>query len=120
MTIQITVEVSEPLGQRLQAWQSHLPEILERGLRELIAEQTGPIQDEDAIIELLTSQPTPEQVMALRPSANLQARVSELLSANKHRVLTQEEETELNKYLMLEHWVRLAKARAYTRAVNSK
>jgi len=56
----------------------------------------------------------------LRPSANLQARVSELLSANKHRVLTQEEETELNKYLMLEHWVRLAKARAYTRAVNSK
>ena len=79
----------------------------------MLAEGRGEFQDENAIIELLTSQPTPEQVLAIRPSPELQARVSELLSRNKEGELSRQEETELERYLTLEHLVRLAKAHAY-------
>ena len=69
--------------------------------------------DESAIIELLTSRPTPEQVLAIRPSAELQARVSDLLSRNKMGELGRHEEAELERYLVLEHLVRMAKSHAY-------
>ena len=69
---------------------------------------------EDAgIIELLTSCPPPKQVLAIRPSLELQARASELLSRNKVGILTSSEETELDQILALEHLVRMAKARAF-------
>jgi hypothetical protein len=113
MTVEITVQVSDVLGQQLRRFRQRLPEILERGLREMLAEEPGEFQDENAIIELLTSQPTPEQVLAIRPSSELQARVSELLGRSKDGELSRQEETELERYLTLEHLVRLAKAHAH-------
>jgi hypothetical protein len=113
MTVDITIQVPDVLGQRLRRFRERLPEILERGLREMLAEKPGEFQDENAIIELLTSQPTPEQVLAIRPSPELQARVSELLGRNKEGELSRQEETELERYLTLEHLVRLAKAHAH-------
>jgi len=68
---------------------------------------------ESTLIELLTSQLTPEQVLAIRPSPELQARVSELLGRSKEGELSRQEETELERYLTLEHLVRLAKAHAH-------
>jgi len=113
MTVEITIRVPDALAQELQQFRGRLPEILERGLRELATEQPGSFQDENAIIELLTSGPTPEQVLAIQPSVELQARVNELLSRNKTADLSRQEEAELERYLMLEHLVRLAKAHAY-------
>jgi len=112
MTIQITIEVPNDLGQRLQRFRDRLPEVLERGLLELLAE-TSEVHDESAIIELLTSQPSPEQIMSIRPSPALSARVSELLARSKRQELDRREEEELERYLVLEHLVRLAKAHAY-------
>jgi len=97
----------------LRPFQERLPEVLERGLREVLLEETKGFKDEHTIIELLTSQPTPEQVLDIRPSPELQARVSELLDRNRIGVLSRQEETELERYLTLEHLVRLAKAYAY-------
>jgi len=71
------------LGQQLQCHRGWRPEILEWGLRELLAETSGEFQDENAIMQLLTSQPTPEQVLAICPSPELQARVSALLAKSK-------------------------------------
>jgi len=113
MTVDITIQVPDMLGQQLRRFRERLPEILERGLRETLAEKPGEFQDENAIIELLTSQPTPEQVLAIRPSPELQARVSELLGRSKDGELSRQEETELERYLTLEHLVRLAKAHAH-------
>jgi hypothetical protein len=112
MTMQITIEVPNDLGQQLRRFQDRLPEVLERGLLELMAE-TSEVHDESAIVELLTSQPSPEQIMAIRPSPSLSARVSELLDRSKRRELDRQEEGELERYLVLEHLVRLAKAHAY-------
>jgi hypothetical protein len=115
MTIEITIQVPDMLGQQLQQLHDRLPEVLERGLRDVLAEETGPPYDEHAIIAILTSQPAPEQVLAIRPSSELQSRASELQERSKHGTLTAQERTELDRYLLLEHMVRIAKANAYPR-----
>ena len=118
MTMQITIEVPDQLGQQLAQFQDRLLEVLERGVRELLAEKTNTFQDEDDIVTLLASQPTPEEILAIQPSPALQARVSELLARNKTEILPRQEEAELERYLTLEHLVRLAKAHAYQQQSN--
>jgi len=71
------------------------------------------VLDENAIIELLASQSSPENILAIRPSQEFQARASELLAKSKWGVISSEEDQELARYLMLEHIVRLAKMHAY-------
>lgn len=115
MTVQITIEVPDSLSKQLRRFQDRLPEALERGIRELELVSTEPegYQDESKILELLVSQPSPEQVLGIRPSPQLQARVSELLIRSKTNTLSRQEEAELERYLTLEHLVRLAKAHAF-------
>jgi hypothetical protein len=111
--MQITIEVSDRLGEQLQQLGDRLPEALDRALQELTFTETTAYQDDSQIIKLLASQPTPEVVLAIRPSPILQERMSELLARNKSGTLTRSEEVELDRYMLLEHWVRLAKAHAY-------
>ncbi|MFB2983110.1 hypothetical protein [Microseira sp. BLCC-F43] len=113
--MQIILEVPDLLGKKLQQLGDRLPEALDRALGELTAAETIPYQDELQIVELLASQPSPEVILAIRPRPALQARMSELLDRNKSGTLSQSEEVELDRYLLLEHWVRLAKAHAYKR-----
>jgi hypothetical protein len=115
--IEITIQIPDALEQQVQRFQDRLPEALERGLRDLWAESSTNFQDENRIMELLTSQPTPGQVLAIHPSPELQERLSELLDRNKQEKLSSSEERELERYLMLEHLVRLAKAHAYKQLV---
>jgi hypothetical protein len=115
MTVEITIQVPDTLGQQLQRFQDRLPEVLERGLREVMAEGADAFEDESAILALLASQPSPEQVLALHPTPELQERISELLLRSKDRTLPPQEATELERYLLLEHLVRLAKAHAAKR-----
>jgi hypothetical protein len=114
--MQIILEVSDRLGEQLQAFGDRLPEVLDRALRELTATETISYQDDREIIELLASQPNPEAILAIRPTPALQARMSALLDRNKSGNLSRLEEVELDRYLLLEHWVRLAKAHAYKRS----
>ena len=113
--MEITLQVSDKLGQELQRVQDRLPEVLERGLREVLADTAPTLHDERRIIEVLASQPTPEQILALRPSSQFQARVTDLLARGQEGRLTPEEATELERYLLLEHLVRMAKGHAYQR-----
>jgi hypothetical protein len=113
MTLEITISVPDALGQELEQFRDRLPEALERGLRELVAETLAGTQDESQIVGLLASQPTPEQVLAICPSPELQERVNELLAQSKRGALTAKAQAELERHLMLEHLVRLAKAHAY-------
>ena len=113
MTVQITIEVPDSLGKQLRRYRDRLPEALERGIRQLESEEPTDYQDENKIVELLVSQPSPEQVLGLRPSPEFQTRVSTLLARSKADALSRQEEAELERYLTLEHLVRLAKAHAY-------
>jgi hypothetical protein len=110
--MQITLEVPDNIGQQLQQFADRLPEVLDRALQELSLEATT-FTGEEQIIELLASQPSPEAVFALRPAPEMQARMSDLLDRHKSGGLSRQDEIELDRYFLLEHLVRLAKAHAY-------
>ncbi len=110
---EITIQAPDALGQQLQRYHERLPEAPERGLREVAIESAAPFRDEIDVLDVLASGPSPDRVLALRPSARLQARVADLLDRSKSGGLSPEEEAELGRYVAVEHLVRLAKARAY-------
>ena len=66
----------------------------------------------DEVVDFLLSSPTPEQVIALRPSEIAQERLRALLDSSRNNTLTDAERVELNEYLQLEHFVRRMKIRA--------
>jgi len=113
MTIQITIDVPNQLGRELARFQDRLPEVLEQGLRVMAADDLEVYRDESEIIAILASQPSPETLLAISPSPALQRRMSELLINSKARGLDRNEEIEMERYLLLEHLVRLAKAHAF-------
>lgn len=66
----------------------------------------------DSMVELLTSSPKPEDVLAFKLSADLQTRASLLLERNREGEITRDERDELDQFVFLEHIFRMAKARA--------
>ena len=111
--VEITIQVPDELGKRLERVRERLPDVLERGLADVLTEESIISADEQEIIQTLATSPSPETILALRPSEALQARISELLARSKEGPITHVEESEMERYLTLEHWVRLAKAYAY-------
>jgi hypothetical protein len=115
--VQIVLNVPDDLGEKLQQLGDRLPELLDRALDEFTTQPDASpdrvSQDELQILDILASQPSPDRVLAIRPTAKLQSRMSELLDRRKAGELPQSEEAELDRYLLIEHWVRLAKAHAY-------
>lgn len=61
----------------------------------------------------------PEEIVKLRPSKALQARISTLLEKSRDTGLTLEENQEWEQYQYLEHLVRIAKAKAFLKLKKS-
>lgn len=58
---------------------------------------------------------SPRKVMAFKTSKKSQERVNYLLLKNKERGLSVEENKEMEQYMLIEHLVQLAKAKALLR-----
>jgi hypothetical protein len=69
----------------------------------------------DEVLEFLTSAPTPEQIIAFRPSEAIQERVRYLLDMNRNGTLTAEEQVELDEFEQVEHFMRRLKIHARTK-----
>lgn len=110
--MQITITVPDELGDQLQRLEKDLPQVLELAIKSMAAADSVIYQDESNILEFLAGQPTPKQVLALRASARLQRRASELLNKSKLASLSPQEEDELTRIAYLERLVQLAKAHA--------
>ena len=108
----ITLDLPDDLVERLRAAADRLPHILEPGLRELDASSRSGFSSTSNVLEFLAGLPSPEQILAFRPSPLLRDRVSALLEKNRTTGLTADEEEEWQRYQYLEHLVRLAKAKA--------
>ncbi len=108
----MTLEVPNDLARRLEPVEDQLLQILEMGLREFHASPQKGYRGMAEVLEFLASLPSPEEILSLRPSRNLQSRIQELLEKNRSTGLTTEEEDEWERYEYLEHLVRLAKAKA--------
>jgi hypothetical protein len=110
--MEITLRVPDELAIRLRAVENELPQVLELGIREWHARGEAGFSGIAGVLETLASLPTPEEVLALRPSPALQERIEDLLDKNRNGGLSQEEQREWEQYQYVEHLVRLAKARA--------
>lgn len=109
--VELTLHVSEELASRLRPVEDRLPQILELGLRELHA---APPQFEGLgdVLETLARLPSPQEILALRPSPALQERISALVAKQRNGGLSADEERDWQKYQYIEHLVRIAKAKA--------
>jgi hypothetical protein len=116
--MEITLDVPDELARRLGNLKDELPQILELGLRELNASAQGEYTGAADVLELLAGLPSPEEIIVLRPSKDLQDRVSGLVEKNRGEGLTADEERFWEQYQYLEHLVRIAKAQAFLRLKN--
>jgi hypothetical protein len=66
----------------------------------------------EEIIDFIAAGPTSEAVASWMPSDEAKTRVFELVEREKNAGLSAEEKSELDRYMELEHLMRLAKARA--------
>lgn len=109
----LTVDVpSELAPQFAQAGAENYPQILALGLREWRLRSGDEYPGLNAIIEHLAQLPEPQDVLALRPSPELQHRARELLAKTRAAGLSASEQAEWNHLEFAEHIVRMAKAHA--------
>ena len=76
---------------------------------------TNMIRAYEEIAELIASGGGPEAVVGFQASATTQERVADLIAREKVGAITEDERSELDQYMQLEHVMRLAKARAQAR-----
>ena len=110
--MEITLDIPEDLAVRLKSRENELARIIELGLREVNASGQEGFKGLTELLERFADLPSPEEIMALRPSEELEKRIHDLLDKNREEGLTSEEENEWAQYELLEHVVRLAKSKA--------
>jgi hypothetical protein len=66
----------------------------------------------DEVLDFLLSQPTEEQVIAMRASTEAQERLRYLLDGNRNNTLNDAERVELDAYIQLDNLISRLKARA--------
>lgn len=113
--MEVTIDLPENLAARLQSNRQNLPQIIEAGLREFKASSSVGYKNVADVLEFLANLPKPEEILALRPSEDLQAEIERLLEKNRSEGLNEAEEQIWQSYEFIEHLVRVAKARASAR-----
>ena len=110
---EITLNLPDDLILRLRSFEGQLPQIVELGLREINACSQNGLNGVADLLKFLASLPSPEEIIALRPSEMLQSQINSLLEKNKSGELIAEDKQLWEQYQYLEHLVRIAKAKAY-------
>lgn len=113
--MQLTLDISDDLAIRINARSNALPRVLRLGLRELLAEDLGGFKGFSDVLEFLACLPTPQEILALRPSPALQEEMEQLLKKSRDTDLNAEEEEQWRRLEYLEHLVRKAKIHAAQR-----
>lgn len=102
----LTIEIPDELMEQLSPVKEQLPDLLQRCLHPLAL----PAQVYRYVLDFLASQPTPEQIAAFRPTADMQTQLSALLEKERGNTLSQPEREELSEYERIEHLIILFKA----------
>jgi hypothetical protein len=111
--MQITLDIPEELFTKLGTVDQNLPQVLELGLNELLSRPQAGFTGFAEVLSFLANLPTPEEILALRPSPTLQAQIDRLSEKYQNQDLTAGEQQLWQQYEYLEHIVRMAKAKAY-------
>jgi hypothetical protein len=113
--MKVILDLPDELAADLRAFEHQSASIIAAGLRELKSAGSAEYHGLAQVIEKLAELPSPEEVLALRPSPDLDARIRELLRKNREEPLSAEEEAEWQRYELVEHLLRLAKGRALSK-----
>jgi len=105
---------SDKVGDKVHdegSWEErqHLAEIIRRGLWH---PSSGGLSIVEEVFDFLAHRPSPEEIIAFRPSEKSVERLRELLDKNREGSLTVEEETELDTLQSLNHLYALIKLQA--------
>lgn len=66
----------------------------------------------DEVFDFLVSTPTPEQIIAFKPSPEIDERLGDLLAKNKDGRLTAADHEELEAFQQMDHFMTMLKIRA--------
>jgi len=70
------------------------------------------------VLDFLTSSPSLDEIIAFKPSEATVERMRYLLDANRNNTLTAEEQTELEEFDQINHFMIMLKAHARKKLVN--
>jgi hypothetical protein len=105
--VEMTVQVSDKLAERLQPMRNWLPTILELSL---VGFKTLATETATEIIEFLSTDPSPQAVLDYHVSERGQARFQRLLALNEAGLLREIEQLELDELQKIEHIMIMLKA----------
>ena len=106
--VQLTMQVPEELARRIQPMSAWLPTIIELSL---IGFKTLATTAAAEVIEYLSKNPSPQEVLDYHVSDSAQSRLQRLLTLNEASLLAATEQLELDELQRLEHVVIMLKAR---------
>ncbi|NJN92111.1 MAG: hypothetical protein HC878_18260, partial [Leptolyngbyaceae cyanobacterium SL_5_14] len=101
---ELTIQIPDDLAERLKPLQNRLPELLSQLLNptDLSPASTVSLREMPQayleVLDFLTTQPSPQDILAFKVSPQAQERLSILLSKNKENALTEAETRELDAY----------------------
>lgn len=110
--MQVTIEIPDDLAAHWESQRENLVEVIRRSLRSA-SDRLSVVGE---VFEFLARRPSPEAVLAFRPSEQASARLRDLLERNRESALTAEEEAELDTLQSLNHFFALLKAQARQQA----
>jgi hypothetical protein len=102
----ITLEIPDELSEQLLQLGDRLPELLALSLQQ----PPLPARIYRYILDFLASKPTSEEILAFRPTSEMQQRLQTLVKRCKAGELTAMEQAELNEYERIEHLIIMLKA----------
>ena len=107
--MQLTIEIPDELAEKAESERGRLIELIQRTLRQPTSGRMGFIQE---VFHFLARRPSPEEILAFRPSVPAVERLSDLLEKNRESSLTVDEESELDTMQSLNHLFALLKVQA--------
>jgi hypothetical protein len=81
--MQITIDIPDEIARNLESRKEDLPQILALGLREISANPNTGFSRLTEVLEFLAKLPYPEEILALRLSPVVQAKIESLLDKNR-------------------------------------
>lgn len=85
---------------------------LNKGIMRAFTVVFAPVSAYDEFAEFIARPPSLQEIADFHLSDALENRIGELLTANRSRALTAEEQHELDEYVRVEHLMRMTKMRA--------
>jgi hypothetical protein len=105
--VQMTMSISDELAERIKSMGPWLPTVLELSL---IGFQTVATATATEVIQFLSKEPSPQDVLNYHVSERAQERLRRLLALNEAGMLSEAEQLELDELQRIEHVVVMLKA----------